>query len=274
MKQKIKGANALISVCMAIITLVSLFPFYMMLTMGTYYSEDIFLGIPLLPHNYVIQNIKTVFEGGFLRFYWNSFYIATLATVFAVFFSAMAGFALSKYNFKGRKLIFNFVLFTMMIPGGLGLVAFIIEMRYFHWSNTHLPLFMPWIQNSFGVFLMTQYMKSGIPNEVIESARIDGCSEPMIFFKIAFAFIKPAAVTLGLITFIGNWNNFLVPLIILNKQTLFTVPLGIFALGNLFRTDYGARLSALSIATVPMIIIFITNSESFIRGLAAGAVKG
>ncbi|MEN6313019.1 MAG: carbohydrate ABC transporter permease [Clostridiaceae bacterium] len=274
MKQKLGISNTIIAIVLGVITLFSLFPFYIMLVMGTYYSEDIFKGIPLLPHNDVFDNFKTVFASGFLRFYWNSIYTSLLATILAVFFSTMAGFAFSKYSFKGKKVLFNFILATMMIPNGLGLIAFVIEMRYFHWTNSHLPLFMPWIANSFGVFLMTQYMKEGIPAEVLESARIDGCSEFRLFLQFAFAFVKPAVVTLGLLTFLGAWNNFLVPLIILNKQSLFTVPLGIFSLNNLFRVDYGARILALSIATVPLIIIFVINSKSFIRGLATGAVKG
>lgn len=266
--------DVVIAVLLTFVTLLSLFPYYMMLNMSTYYSEDIFKGIPLLPHNYLFENIATVFRSDFVLFYWNSFYIALLATAFAVFFSAMAGFAFAKYRFKGRDVLFNIVLITIMIPSGLGLIAFIIEMRVIGWNNSHLPLFMPWISNSFGVFLMTQYMRGGIPSEVLESARIDGCGELRIFLQFVFPFIKPAVATLALLTFLGSWNNFMVPLIILNKQSLFTVPLGIYVLGNLFRADYGARITALSIATIPMIIIFIVGSKSFIKGLTVGAVKG
>jgi len=117
-------------------------------------------------------------------------------------------------------------------------------------------------------------MKDGIPSEVLDSARIDGCSEPRIFMVFALNFVKPAALTLTLITFLQAWNNFLVPLIIINKQSLFTVPIGVFALGDLFRYDYGAIILALGIATIPQIIIFTIASKSFISGLTVGAIKG
>lgn len=259
---------------MSAVTLVSLFPFYIMIIMGTHYNEDLFKQIRLLPGRYLLENLKTVMSGHFLRYYWNSFYIATGATVLAVLVSAMAGYAFSKFRFKGRRFLYSFILATMMIPQGLGLVAFAMEMKAFGWNNTHLPFIIPWAANGFGVFLMAQSMKAGVPTEILESARIDGCGEPRLFFTFVLQLSKPFLLTLGLLVFLQSWNNFLTPLVMINKPEMLTIPLGMYTLGAVYRTDYAARVLGLSLGTLPLILLFLFNSKSFIRGLAAGAVKG
>ncbi len=271
---KYKLSNIILVVVLSVISIISILPFYIMIVMGTYYSEDLFTKIALLPQNYVLNNFKSILETNFFQFYWNSFYIAVLVTVLSVFVSALTGFAFAKYEFRGRKFLYNFVLATMMIPGQLGLVAFVVEMKNFHWTNTHLPLIIPAAASAFGVFWMTQYIKGSVPTEVIESARIDGCNEPLLFFRIVIPFIKPAIATLSMLMFLGSWNSYLLPMILLNKASLYTLPLGIIMLGSERRVDYAARILELSLGTVPLLIIFAFGSKSFIRGISAGAVKG
>jgi cellobiose transport system permease protein len=162
----------------------------------------------------------------------------------------------------------------MMIPGQLGLVAYIIEMRFLGLSGSLIPLILPWVANAFGIYWMTQFMKGAVPNEVLESARIDGCSEVGVFFRIALPFIGPAVTTLSLLVFLWSWNNYLLPLIIVNQPELYTIPLGITTLGNLYRTDLAAQILGLSIGTIPVLVLFAIGSKSFIRGLTTGSVKG
>lgn len=259
---------------MCVATFISIFPFYVMIIMGTHYNEDLFKHIQLLPGNYLLNNLKTVINGNFFRAYWNSIYIAVSATVLAVLVSAMAGYAFSKFRFKGRGFLQGFVLATMMIPQGLGLVAFTMEMKAFGWNQTHLPFIIPWAANALGVFLMTQSMRDSVPTEILESARIDGCGELRLFFSFVIGLSKPIILTLGLLVFLSSWNNFLIPLVMINKQDMFTIPLAMYSLGAVYRTDYAARVLGLTLGTLPLILLFMFNSKSFIQGLAAGAVKG
>jgi cellobiose transport system permease protein len=261
-------------IALSVIAIIFLFPFYMMIVMGTYYSEDLFKGLPLLPSGYLMENLKTVLSGKFLLNYWNSFYVAILFTVLSVGVSAVTGYAFGKFEFKGSKTLYAFILMTMMIPGQLGLIAYVIEMKWFHLNNSHWPLILSGLNNAFGVFFMTQFVRSSIPNEVIESGRIDGCSEPGILLRIALPFLLPAVSTLGLICFLGSWNSYLLPLVTINKPDLYTLPLGIANLSTAYRTNYSASILGLTLGTLPLVILFLFGSKTLVKGLTGGAVKG
>lgn len=269
-----KAVGYVSTIFMGVISIFCLFPFYMMIIMGTYESNDLYKGLAVFPSNYLLKNIQTVFNSKFLLYYWNSFYISILSTVISVLFSALAGYALAKFEFKLRKSMYNFLLLTMMVPGQVGMVAYIMEMRFLGLNNSHFPLIALWAGNSFGVFLMKQFITEAVPVEVLESARIDGCSEPGIFFKHVLAFIKPAIATLGMFIFLWSWNNYLLPMVILNKIELFTIPLGIRTLETMYYADTAAKVVGLALGTVPILVIFILGSKTFVRGIAAGAVKG
>lgn len=246
----------------------------MLIMMATQVSEDIFKGKMFWFGRYFAQNWMTVMQSGFLRSFWNSAYIAVVTTVLCVLICAMSGFALTKYEFRLKKPIMAFIMATLMVPSQIGLVGFLIEMRALHVNQTHLPLIIGGLTNAFGVFWMVQYMKTSLHTELIESARVDGCHELRIFAQIALPVIQPAIATLSLLVFLGSWNNYLLPLIVINKESLFTIPLSINSLGSLYRTDYGARLTGLLIAIAPLILLFVLGTKSFVRGLTAGAIKG
>jgi len=256
-----------------ILSIIALFPFYIMLIMGTYVNEDLFTGIKLLPGNYLINNLNTVFSRSFLGFYLNSLYIAVVVSVGSTFICSMAGFAFSKYRFKLKSALFFFILGTLMVPGQLGLVGFVIEMRWFKMMNTHWPLILPPLANAFGVFWMKQYIGGAVPNELLESARVDGSSDFRTFMQIVLPIIKPALITIFLLSFLGAWNSYLIPLVVLDKEKLYTIPLSISMLGTIHRTDFAARILALALSTIPIIIIFSTGSQYLIQGLTAGSVK-
>ncbi|TYP76676.1 carbohydrate ABC transporter permease [Paenibacillus methanolicus] len=258
----------------ALLSVIALLPFYIMVVMGTYRNEDLFTQIVLLPGDYVMENLKTVAASRFDLAYWNSIVVSAISTVLSVFVSAFAGFAFAKYEFRFKSNIFAAVLLTMMIPGQLGLVAYVIEMRYLNLSGSLMPLILPWVANAFGVYWMTQFIRGAVPAEVIESARIDGCSDLGIFFRIVLAFIFPAVTTLSLLVFLWSWNNYLLPLIMINKPEMYTIPLGITTLGSAYRTDLAAQILGLSLGTLPVLVLFALGSKSFIRGLTAGSVKG
>jgi len=259
---------------MLVLCLVTLLPFYMMFIMGTYVSEDLFKGVVMLPGDYLAENVRTILSSNFVRFYWNSFYISFVSTALCVLVSALTGFAFAKYRFRGKNFLYFFILATMMIPGQLGLVGYVIEMRQFGLSNSHLALIIPWISSAFGVFWMTLSIRSSVSNEIIESARIDGCHDVTIFGRIVLPMIVPAIVTLSLLTFLWSWNNYVLPLILVNHPDRYTVPLGIATLSGIYRTDYAAQILGLAIGTLPILFLYAFGSKHFTQGLMAGSVKG
>lgn len=259
---------------MIFFSLFALIPFYIMVIMGTYYSEDLYKGLKLLPGNYLIQNFKTVMQQHFYIFYGNSALVSLVNVVLAVFLSALTGFTFAKYNFKGKNLLFVFILCTMMVPDQLGLVGFVVEMRWLHLINTLFPLMLSGIANAFGVFWMRQYIGASVPNEIIESGRLDGCNDFRVFVQLIFPIIKPATITLFLLFFLWSWNNYMLPLVTISSENLYTVPLAISLLSSEYRTDYAARILALTIGTLPIIILSAIGSKYLIKGLVGGSVKG
>lgn len=272
--QKIKISTVLSGMILMASTMMAIFPFYMMMIMSTRTNQQIITKLYLTPGDQLINNAKMVFKSGFLIFYWNSFYIAMVSAIIGVLFAAAAGFAISKYTFRLSGAMQNIILVVMSIPFGVSIVGFLIEMKNLGLSNTHLPMIISAMISPYGVFLFTQFAKDSFPTEIMESARIDGCNELKIFFNLFLPFTRSACVTLFLMIFMYSWNNFLTPLVFINKQEMYTIPLGIFALGNQYRQEYGARMFALTLATIPILIIFAINSKTLIRGLTSGAIKG
>ncbi|MFR3185979.1 MAG: carbohydrate ABC transporter permease [Ruminococcus sp.] len=271
-KRRIKAVVK--QIVLVLMTIVMFFPLYIVFIMGTYYSEDIFKGLPILPGDYLIENIKMVISKGFFRAYFNSITVSVVSVILSVMISSLIGFALAKYKFKGKKLIFGFIMAIMMIPGQIALIGYMLEMRKVGLIDTLLPLIFTWAAHPLGAFLMTQFISDAIPDELLESGRLDGCTEPGLFFRIVVPCIKPGFLTLATLVFLWSWNNYVLPLIIINKQEMFTIPLMVNNLSNAFRSDYGAIMCALALSVLPMIVIFSLCSKTFIKGIAAGAVKG
>lgn len=270
-----KNAGAVIKQALLIcLTIVMFFPLYIVFIMATYYSEDIFKGMPILPSNYLFENLKMVLSKGFLQAFGNSLFVSLASVIICVVVSTTIGFGLAKYEFKLKKVIFSFVIAVMMIPSQVSLIGYMIEMRSFGLLTTLFPLVFTWAAYPLGAFLMVQFFGDSVPDELLEAARIDGCSEPRIFLNIAVPCIKPGISTLAVLVFLGSWNNYTLPVILINKQELFTIPLMVNTLSNAFRSDYGAIMCALSMSVLPMIIVFSLCSKTFIKGISAGAVKG
>lgn len=259
---------------LTVVSIISIIPFYFMISMATHNTSEIYQGKFLVFGSKLIVNLKTIITGGFLQYYWNSFYTAALSGALCVFISAMAAYALTVYHFKGKEFMTRFILASMMIPSQISLIGYTIEMRSLNLINTHFPLILIWGASAYGVFFITQYMKNSLPKELIESARIDGSGEFQTFIRIAVPMIKPAVGTLFMLTFLWSWNNFLMPSTVLTKSSKFTIPLGIQTLATAYTQDWGARGAALAISVIPLLIIFAFGSKYFIKGLAAGAVKG
>lgn len=254
-------------------TIVALVPFYIMFIMGTYKNEDIFKGLQLLPGTYLIENIKTILQGNVWRPYMNSVFISVFSMTSCVFISAMCGYGMSKFKFKGRKIFLRILMITLMMPYQISLSGYLMEMKWFHLNNTLWPMIFVFFANPFGAFWMTQYIGSSIPDTIIESARIDGAGEGRIFLTIVFPIIKPAIITLGLLIFLWSWNNFIIPLVFVSDPKQYTLPLFVSTLGGSYRIDYAAKLLNLTIATIPVLVFFSIFSKYLIKGMTIGAVK-
>ena len=210
----------------------------------------------------------------FLRYYGNSMFIAILSTVGSVFVSALAGFVFAKYQFRGRKLLFLLVVGALAVPVQLNLVGLVIEINFLGLTNSLLPLCFISMASPFAVFWMHQYIRSGVPNEILESGRIDGCNEWQSFFRLVFPILRPALIPVGLLQFVWSWNSYMGPLVLLSDVNKFTIPLAISLLNTEYRANLAAQILCLAISTIPMVILFACFSKYLIQGLVAGSVKG
>lgn len=256
--------------------IITIFPFWYVMVLSTKPIQEIFRFPPpmwfgnALANNYVLLMARLPFW----RNLWNSIYIATLATTLTLFFCSLGGFGFALYNFKGRKFLFNFMMSTMMIPQLLGIVPFFIMMKNFGWINTPKALYIPGAAGAYGTYLMRQYIVGSVPYELMDSARIDGCSEFMIYWRIILPIIKPGLGALGIITFLNSWNNLLGALIILRETKTYTIPVALRSFQGMAQTEFGAMFLGSAISIMPIILIFVLMSKQIIAGLTAGAVKG
>ncbi len=210
----------------------------------------------------------------FWRILANSLIVALGTAAGTVFFGAMAGYAFTQFDFKGRGVIFALVLLTMMLPIQAQLVPLFIIMNKVGWTDSYLALIMPFLVTPFGVFLMRQQLLT-FPKEVVESARIDGASEFRIFVSMVMPNIKPAIATVAIITFTQQWGNFIYHLVVLTKTKMYTVPLMLSTLVQPgYVTQYGGVMVAAVLGLIPMVLIFIVFQRYFVSGALTGSVKG
>ena len=209
-----------------------------------------------------------------VKYFWNSFFVASLTTLGQVLFASMAGFAFAKLNFKFKEPIFLLVLLTMMVPPQVNIIPLFYIMKELHWIDSFQALILPGLFGGFGIFLMRQWFKN-IPEALLESAKIDGCNFIQIFFKIALPVALPAVATLAIFTFITTWNSFMWPLIVTNSDTIRTLPVAIAGFKGSFREtiEWGALMACAVITTSPVIVIFLAGQKFFIKGMLSAAVK-
>ncbi|WP_019011860.1 carbohydrate ABC transporter permease [Deinococcus aquatilis] len=256
--------------------ILTLLPFYFMFVFATHARQDIFsLPPPMWFGSNLEANYSSLLERTpFWRNLWNSLYLATLTTVTTLFFCTLGGYAFAMYSFKGKAALFNLLLATLLIPSTLNIVPFALIMQALGWIDTPRALWVPGMASAFGIFLMRQYIGTAIPVELVEAARIDGCSEFGIFRRIIAPLSAPALATLGLVTFVQSWNSFLGPLIIFRSADTYTAPLALRTLQGIANTDWGALMCGVALTVLPLLILFAIASRRLIDGLTSGAIKG
>lgn len=253
-----------------------LLPFLWMIITSFKTADEIFTIPPVIipAHPDLHAYLYMVQQYHILDIAWNTVVIALSATLLRLFFCALGGYGFSKFKFPGQGALFSFLLGTMIIPGAITLVPLYFIMRDLKWIDTFLPLIIPGAANAFGIFFMRQYISS-VPDELMDAARIDGAGEFTIFWRIILPIIAPGLTSLGLIFFMGSWNDFQAPLIYLKSPENFTLPLLIRSLtGPVGRTVFDIQMAASVISLIPLLIIFLIFQRRFLEGIAAGAVKG
>jgi multiple sugar transport system permease protein len=251
-------------------------PFYFMFIFATHHNREIFTVPPPLWFGDALgDNLRDLLTR--LPHFWKnlgwSFYIAIMTTALNLFFCSLAGFAFAMYDFRYREVLFAAIMSTLLLPSFIGMIPTVLVMDWLGWFNTPRALYVPGAVGALGIFLMRQYISSAIPRELIDAARIDGCSEFGLYWRIVLPLIGPAMGTLGLVVFIGSWNNFIQPLIVMNDMEMYTVPLALRALQGTGQTPWGAISAGSAIAVLPLLVIFVFASRRLIEGLTAGAVK-
>ena len=271
-----RKTNPLMHVTLLIAVALSTFPLYWLFVVATR-SNDV-IGDwppPLLPGGNLKDNLGRLFdaEGAhFLLGMANSAIASVAVTVAVVFFSSLAGFAFSKLRFRGRNGLLVVILATMMIPVQMGIIPLYMIMVRLGWQNRLQAVIVPFLVSAFGVFLMRQYAERAVPDELIESARIDGGTTFRIFWSIVLPALRPGAAVLGLFTFMGTWNEFLWPLAVLEADNP-TVQFSLNQLSTTYYTDYTLMFAGVLVATLPLLVVFILFGRQIIGGIMDGAVK-
>lgn len=213
-------------------------------------------------------------EEGFARPILNSIFFASVSGVLATLFAAMSGYALAKYHFKGRESITRIVLAALVVPGALLLAPNYQLLYWFGMLDSYAGLIIPGLAPAFGVYLFRQATINAVPNEMLESARIDGCGEIKIFFTFVLPMVRPMAGAFLLLTFLGAWNNFVGAQIVLQTPEKMPLAVAINQLRGVYGTDYGLIMAGTVVSIVPVLALFLLLQKEFLSGLTAGAVKG
>lgn len=257
-----------------LIGLVGLLPYYWMVSCSVKTTANLFA----VPPQWVPNPITWRAYGeawraqDFTRYFLNSALVALAITAGNLLLASLAGYSLAKFRYFGRGLLFLLILSTMMLPLEVTMVPLFLIVKTFNWPNTYAGLIVPFLVEGFGVFLMRQYLQ-GIPNELIEAARIDGASELRIYAQVVMPLCKPALAALGVFTFREAWDMYIWPLIIVTKDSLRTLPLGISLFMSSFGTAWDQLMAVAAIGTLPMILLFFFLQRSFIQGIAITGLK-
>jgi multiple sugar transport system permease protein len=271
------GLTVMAYVVLAVGALITLFPFaWMVLTSLKSFQELFNLGFwPEVP---TVANYSQVLtQTKFLTWFGNSLLIAGITTISVLFFDSLVGYTLAKFEFPGKNIIFVLMLSTLMIPTEMLVIPWFVGVSDLHLLNStpgaYFSILFPGLMSAFGVFLMRQFFES-LPTDLIEAARIDGMSEFGIFWKVALPLVRPALSSLAIFSFLGNWNAFLWPLIVIQKPELRTLPVGTALFNGEAGTQWGLIMAASSLAVIPVLLVFAFFQKQIIEGVVLTGMKG
>ncbi|WP_082235260.1 carbohydrate ABC transporter permease [Halobacillus massiliensis] len=273
--KKLKSGSLPIYILLGTASALSIFPFYWMFVMATQPSAA-YNSIPptLVPGNMLVENFLKVLDTiPFFQAMWNTVLLCTSVTIVVLLISSLSGFAFAKFTFPGKNFLFICILLTMVIPPQLGLIPQFYLVSQLGWLDTLFGAGILFLLNPLGIFLMRQYISESVPDELIEAAKLDGCSNFRIYRSIVLPIIKPAFATLGIIVFTLVWGEFLWQFTVLRDPSSYTLQVALASLNNAFRVDFGMLLSGVFWATVPLIVIFLIFNKWFISSITEGSIK-
>ena len=271
---RLKGANLFVWLVLVVGALVVAFPLYWMFATAVRPKKEIFSGgFDLVPSTLVWSNFSDAWNKlPWDQFYINSIAIAAIAVPITVFINLLAGYTFAKYKFPGRDILFLLMISTLMIPIQVIMVPEFLIVAKLGWVNTWWGVLVPRAAEAFGLFMVRQFMVS-IPDELIEAARLDGAGEFTIFRKVVLPLSWPVIAVLSIFTFMWRWNDFAWPLVVLQEQSSYTVPLGLSLMQGQYFTDWTGLMSMSLLSIIPMMLVFIFFQRYFIQGIASTGLK-
>ena len=271
--ERIKPTKIIIWTLLFLGGIVMVTPLAFMISTSFKTGADVF-SLGIIPKNPTLENYIYIWtESQFSRWMLNSLWVATFSTASVVFFDSLVGYTLAKFTFRGRAIVFIAILSTLMIPTEMLIIPWYMMSREFGWIDTYWGIAFPGLMTGFGTFLMRQFFM-GLPDELIEAARIDGWSEFAIWSRIAMPLVVPALSALAIFHFLGNWTAFIWPLIVTNSPELYTIPVGLASFNGEFQTDWEIVMTASCLATLPTLLVFLVLQKFIIRGVMLAGLKG
>ncbi len=260
------------------LAILSILPFWIMIVNATRSTTEIQQqAVTLIPSSYMMNNLKILTGKSFdpITGFLNSLTVSIGATALAVYFSSLTAYAQVAYNWRFKKQFFSFIMAIMMIPAQVTMIGFYQMVYKVGLTNNLSMLILPAIASPSMVFFMRQYLQPTLPMSIVESARIDGAKEFMIFNRIVLPIMKPAIATQAIFSFVASWNNLFTPLILLTNSDKYTMPVMVSLLrGDIYKTEYGSIYLGLTLTVLPLIIVYLLFSRYIIAGVALGGVKG
>jgi len=275
-KPKSRRMSLMGYIILATVTFASVFPFYWMFVVASKGSDEISKNPPtLIPGGNFFKVVADVYSVvPFNRALLNTVIVGTIVALAQVFFSALAGFAFAKLNFKGRRFMVLFVIGTMMLPSQLGIIPLFMLVSAVGWFDTLLALIVPALVTAFGVFWMRQIIDAQVPNELLEAASIDGAGVLRVYWSIVLPIIRQSSFVLGLFSFLATWNDFLWPGLVLASPDNYTAQIAVTQLQASYVLDYALNMGGAFMATAPLLLLFIFVGRRLVSGVMDGAVKG
>lgn len=261
------------------LSILCLFSFYMLFINASRSNGQLQAGFTLIPGGHMLENFKNAWTDSSInipRGLLNSFIVAACTAVLTTYFSALTAYGFQAYDFKGKKLLFGFIMAIMVIPTQVSASGFVQICYKFGLTNNYLVLILPGIAAPIVFFYIKQYMESNLPMEIVDAARVDGCGEFRTFNFIILPMLKPALAVQLIFAFVSSWNNYFLPSLLLTKAEMKTVPIMIAQLrsADYSKFDMGKVYMFILLAILPVLIVYIILSKSIIKGVTAGSVKG
>lgn len=271
----LKAVYMLILIFLIIFAICIIYPLLWMFLSGFKDTSQLFTNTWALPTTWHYENYIQAWKTGVGRYFFNSVFVTAISVIATIIISSAAAFVISRFEFKGKNIIFIIILGGMMLSPEVSLISLYKLLQKLNLYNTYFALIIPYVafRTPFTVFLMRSYFLS-LPREVEESAYIDGCSSFRVFWNIIIPMSKPIISTASLLAAMSSWNEFMFALVFIENDKLRTIPVGLMNLRGAFSTNWAVLLAGLAISTLPMIFIFIIFQKQFVRGLTAGSVKG